>query len=229
MRTTIAMILTAAAVLTPLSAEAQNERAWLQLVAGGGSYAMSDLNRDITNYNQANPGAANFGLIRNGKSLGGAMGFEMPSRWNFGIGLDRMYAETKASDATGATEYQFNANGWRAFAEYSLKPIGHSSLRVGTGIGIIQESGKMVVSSPGNNPQEYKISGTAPLYEGYAGGDVWLSEVLSVNAAAGYRLAKLNSIKIEGGTLINNNGEATSTDYSGPYFRVGFKVAAGER
>jgi hypothetical protein len=215
----------AATLLAPLAAHAMDQRAWLIINGGSGRYDMADLNQDITDYNQANAGSASFPLIKNGMSIGGAIGFELPNHMNFGMGLDRLYARSKASDASGATDYQFNANGWRVFAEYAPRPIGSSSFRLGLGAGVVTESGKVTFSSPMLNPEEYKITGAAPLYEGYAGGDVWATPHFAITGAVGYRYAKLSKIEIDGGSLIGNNGEPTGVDYSGVYARFGVKLA----
>ncbi|HTM58401.1 MAG TPA: hypothetical protein VL123_08310 [Candidatus Udaeobacter sp.] len=218
----------AAALTTPVNAFALGERAWLQISGGGGNYAMGDINRDASAYNQANPGAAGFNLIKNGASFGGSVGFETPSHWNFGVSIDRMLADTKVSDASGAADYQFHAYAIRGFGEYSLRPIGSSSLRIGAGVGMVAENGDLVESTPGNAPQKFKIGGSGPLYEGYAGGDLWLGPTFAIVGTGGYRYARTNSVTIAGGTLITSNGEADKADYSGVFFRVGIKLAAPE-
>ena len=219
------IVLIAAGLVAPLAANAQDERVWLLVNGGGGTYGMSDLNRDITAYNTANAGTGmSFPLVKNGLSLGGAVGFETPSRWNFGIGLDRLQADTKASDANGGLDYQFNADAFRLFCEYSLNPIGTSSVRIGGGAGLVVESGRLTESSPGLAPQDFKISGKAPLYEASIGGDFRLGPQLSLAGGAGYRYAKVDRVQIAGGTLIQSNGQATSIDYSGPFVRIGFRL-----
>jgi hypothetical protein len=223
----LAIVIIAALITAPRTAHAQTERVWLMLGGGAGRYDMSALNRDIDAYNQSTGGSTpSFPLVHKGSALAAAAGFETPTRWNFGIGLDRLYAPTKASDANGAIEYQFTANGWRAFGEYALRPIGSSTLRFGAGAGIVGESGKLVFSSPNAAPEEFRIRGCAPLYEAYVGGDVYLGPQFALTVAGGYRYAKLGSIKIEGGTLITSNGEATSVEYSGAYVRLGVKLIA---
>lgn len=224
MRRTFA-ILTIAGLIMPLAACAEGERVWLMVNGGRSSYGMSDLNRDITAFNQANAGSGMaFPLVKSGTSLGGAVGCETPSQWNFGVGYDRLYATSEASNASGALRYEFTADAWRAFGEYALRPIGSSSFRVGAGIGYVSESGKVTQSSPGNAPQDYHISGVGPLYDAYAGGDWWATGQFALAGAVGYRYAKLSSIDIAGGTLITTNGQATGVDYSGPYVRMGIKL-----
>ncbi len=219
------VVLVVAGLVAPLVANAQDERVWLLVNGGGGTYGMSDLNRDITAFNTANAGSGmSYPLVKNGLSLGGAVGYETPHQWNCGLGLDRLQASTKAGDANGAMDYQFNADAWRVFCEYSLKPIGSASVRVGGAVGMVAESGKLTQSSPGLAPMDFQITGKAPLYEGSVGGDFPLGPQISFAAGAGYRYAKVDRVKIAGGTLITSNGQATSVDYSGPFVRIGIRL-----
>jgi hypothetical protein len=225
-RKTIA-ILTLAGMLVPLAAHALDERVWLLLNGGGGTYVMSDLNAEIDAVNAAYAGTGwSFARVTGGHSIGGAMGFETGGHWNFGVGFDRLDATTRASDASGALEYRLGANAWRLFGEYSLRPIGSSTFLVGGAVGIIQENGKLIESLSGFAPAEYKIGGSDPSYEGYVGGNWWITEQVSVTATAGYRYARVKEVNIEGFPLLMSNGEVMSLDFSGPSARLGIKLAA---
>jgi hypothetical protein len=221
----IALVALACAAL-PASAHALGEKAWLAVNGGGATYSMKQLNDEIDAYNTANPSAAQLAHVNHGASAGVTIGFELPSRWSFGVGLDRLYADTKASDTSGGIEYNLNANCWRGVAEYGFRAIGTSGMHVGFGLGIVSESGKEVVTSSGSSPLEGKMGGTGALYEGYGGGTWWATPQLALEGTAGYRYAKINKVDIEGGTLVSSNGEPVGFDFSGPYLRVGVKLMA---
>ena len=229
MRKTIA-VLTAAGLMIPLAAHALNERAWLMVNGGGGTYAMSDLNAEIDAVNAAYAGTGwSFTHVEQGHSFGGAMGFETGGHWNFGLGFDRLDANTKASDANGALEYRFGANNWRLFGEYAFRPIGRSTFFVGGALGIVQESGKLIESTPGYSPLEYKLHGSDPSFEGHVGANWWATPQFGITATIGYRHARVNEVKIgedPSVPLIMSNGEAMSLDFSGPSARLGIKLAA---
>jgi hypothetical protein len=221
------VILTVAGMTVPLAAHALNEQVWLMVNGGGGTYMMSDLNAEIDAVNAANAGTGwSFPRVERGRSLGLAMGFETASQWNFGVGVDRLDASTKASDASGALEYKFGANNWRLFGEYALQPVGNSTFFVGIGVGMIMESGKLIESASGSAPVEYKIGGSDPSYEGYVGGNVWITPQIAVTATAGYRYARVKEIHVEGVPFIMSNGEVMSLDFTGPSARLGIKLAA---
>lgn len=226
MRFPLFAALLVAGALAAAPAHALNERVWLQVTGGGATYGMDNLNQVLSDYNASIAGAAPaFPLVRNGLGLGVAAGAELPNRWTIGVGLDRLYAETKASDASGAERDQFTANAWRLFAEYALRPVPSSGLRFGVGIGLLGESGKITQSVPGLAPVDYKLSGSAPLYEAYLGGDLWVAPQFALTAAGGYRYARLPETMLErSAVFINDNGEALELDYSGPYFRFGVKL-----
>jgi hypothetical protein len=220
-------LLVAAALLVTQAAHASGEHPWLALYGVGGTYGMSDLNSEIDAFNTTNAGSGvSFPHVDNGMSLGGAVGFETASQWNFGFGMDRLEAHTKAGDASGSLEYRLGANGWRAFGEYALAPVGRSGIYLGGSIGFVQEKGHVIASTPGYEPLKLSTSGSAPLFEGYAGGNWWLSSRFAVTATAGYRYARLKEFKVEDQTFLMSNGEAMSLDFSGPTVRIGFKLAS---
>lgn len=226
MRKTI-LILTLGGMTIPLAAHALNEQVWLVLNGGGGTYVMSDLNAEIDAVNAANAGTGwSYPRVERGRSFGLAMGFETAGQWNFGVGVDRLDASTRASDASGALEYRFGANNWRLFGEYALQPVGSSTFFVGVGVGIIQENGKVIESASGSAPLEYKLGGSDPSYEGYIGGNLWFTPQFGVTATAGYRYARVKEVTIDGYPFIMSNGEAMSLDFSGPSARIGIKLAA---
>ena len=226
MRKTI-LILTVAGMMVPLAAHALNEQVWLTINGGAGTYVMSDLNAEIDAVNAANAGTGwSYARVERGRLFGLAMGFETAGSWNFGLGVDRLDAKTRASDASGALEYRFGANNWRLFGEYALQPVGNSTFFVGAGVGIIQENGKVIESAAGYPPAEYKLGGSDLSYEGYIGGNLWLTPQIGVIATAGYRYAKVKEVTFDGGPFIMSNGESMSLDFSGPSARVGIKLAA---
>ncbi|MGH7730998.1 MAG: hypothetical protein ACRENJ_07075 [Candidatus Eiseniibacteriota bacterium] len=226
MRTTIAF-LTAVGMVIPLAAQALNERVWLMVNGGAGQYAMADLNTLIDETNAANAGTGwSFARVEDGRLFGLTMGFETGGKWNFGLGCDRLSAATRASDANGALEYRFGANAWRLFGEYALRPIGQSTFFVGGAVGIIQENGKLIESTTGSAPYEYKIHGSDPSYEGHVGGNLWVTPQFGLTATVGYRYARVNEVKVEEFPIIMSNGEPMSLDFSGVSARLGIKLAA---
>lgn len=228
MRWKIALLVGVAA-LAAGPAHALNERAWLLVGGGAAAYGMSDLNEELRAFNATyGSGGLTFDMIEKGPALGLAVGFETSGRWNFGLGVDRMFATTTASTPTAEVRYQFTANGWRAFAEYALRPIGKSALRLGFGAGVIGESGKITITQAGYTPSEpSKLSGAAPLYEAYAGGDLWLTPIVAISGASGYRYAKLGSVNTDGYEYDSQiDGTPVSIDFSGPYVRLGLKFVS---
>jgi hypothetical protein len=225
MRATITA-LTVAGMLLPHAAHALNEPVWLVVNAGGSHYSMNDLNREIEAYDSTQPADGMvYPKISRGMAWGLTAGYETPMKWNFGLGIDRMYASSDAHDASGAMKYDFTANGWRLFGQRATGPLGTNSLHFGGGVGIVAESGKLVVSQTGQAPVELKIGGKGALYELFGGGDFWFAPQMAVTGSVGYRYAKIKSVDIGGAPLIMaSDGQAVSVDYSGPYLRLGVRL-----
>src|SRR5258706_3884107 len=97
------VLLTLVGMVMPLAAHALNERVWLGVNGGIGTYDMSEMNGEITAFNTANPGFT-FPLLNNGMSLGLAVGVDGSHRWSYGFGLDPLHANTQASDPSRSLE-----------------------------------------------------------------------------------------------------------------------------
>jgi hypothetical protein len=220
------LLVALAGLLAPRCAHADGEKPWLALNSGGGSYAMSALNQEIDTYNAANAGSgALYDRVKHGPLFGGAIGFELPSQWSFGVGIDRLYADTKASNSSATLEYNLNANCWRTFAEYALAGVGRPSLRGGIGVGVIAQSGKEIAAAPGVPKSEHRLTGYGMLYEAYGGGDWWATSSLAFEGTAGFRRAKIPKVKADGlGTLVTATGDPVAIDFTGPYVRLGVKL-----
>src|SRR3989442_8934241 len=100
------ILLVVFALLTiPVCTHAGGEWPWLVLNSGGGSYSMSALNHEFDVINAANAGSGPaynaYDHVKRGPLLGGAVGFELPNQWSVGVGIDRLYADTKASNSSG--------------------------------------------------------------------------------------------------------------------------------
>lgn len=220
MRRTIVLV-TVVGMLSPLAAHALNEKVWLAVNGGGGTYDMSQVNAEFEAWNAANPGFV-YPLVKNGYSWGFGAGVDANNNWNYGAGLDRLHANTKASDASGSLEYQFTANAWHAYVD---RAFGERRLfSVGGGAGLIAAAGNLVESQPGVGTYKYKLTGTSPMFEGHAGGCFWVNSRLGMVVTAGYRYAKVKQLKIDGSPAIDSNGAPLGVDYSGPYARMGFKL-----
>jgi len=210
----------------PLCALAAGERPWMVVSGGGGRYAMTQLNNEIKIYNDTYANSPHFKTVDQGAAWGLTAGCELANHWSIGAGLDRLMAITKASDASGALEYNLAANAWRVFAEYGLQPSGYSSVRFGVGTGAIAESGQLTASAPNEAPLKDHVGGSGALFEAYGGGDFWVTPMVAVQSVAGYRYAKIKEMNISGGSVISANGEPVGLDFSGPYVRLGVKLVA---
>jgi len=223
MRRTI-VLLTVVGMMVPLAAHALNEKVWLGVSGGLGSYDMSEINTEITAFNSANPGFT-FPLLNQGMSLGLAVGVDASHGVTYGLGLDRLHANTRAGDSSGSLEYQFTANAWHAFGEYAFRNLGHASIAIGGAVGLIAENGNEIDSQPNMAPIKYRLTGSSPMYQAHLTGCWWAANRFGITGSVGYRYARIRALKLEGGSLITSNGEALAADYSGPFVKLGIKIS----
>ena len=187
---------------------------------------MSDVNNDIANLNAALAGTGlRMDEIHGGLGVGVAFGIELPTRVSFGLAYDRLGASTDVADSSASITYDFPANAFRAFGQYSFSGAGAAHAHVGGSLGLIQEAGSVGVAITDGGFASEDIHGSSLLLELFTGGDFWAGPQFALSASAGYRHANVGEIKVNGSTVYLSNGEKYSIDYSGVFIRAGIKVA----
>ncbi len=68
------------------------------------------------------------------------------------------------------------------------------------------------------------VSGSGPLFEGYASADLWFTPMMAISPALGYRYAKISEVKIGETTVQNLDGSDFTLDYSGYFMRLSLKI-----
>jgi hypothetical protein len=222
-------ILFAAVVVSLVSsapAQAAGFRPWAGLTGSWGTYVMSDVNQNIR---EANALIAGSGLsmdeIKNGLGLGATLAGDFAGGATIGIAYDRLFASTDVADASAKLTYDLGANAFRAFGEYRLPSTTWISPRIGVAGGLVSTSGSIALSITGGGGATNDVTGTGPLFEGYAGGDWWTAPQFAVTGSLGYRYAKVGEVKIQDQTAYNLDGSKRTADYSGFIARLGVKVA----
>ena len=225
MRSSAAAVLVLSMVF-PSLAHAGSVRPWFGAHGSMSTYSMSDVNRDISNFNAAIAGSGlSMDEIHGGLGLGMTLGIDLPSPFSIGVGYDRLSASTDVGDASGSIKYKFPANAFRAFGQYSFSGAGASRGHIGGALGLINEAGSVTVEITGQTPFEENVHGSGALFELFGGGDWWASPQFAITGSAGYRYAKINEIKVLGEVVYISPGEKESIDYSGIFARVGIKLA----
>jgi hypothetical protein len=225
MRIGLAVVL-ALSLSYPAVTSAGTIRPWL---AGHGSiatYSMSDVNSDIGDINAAIVGTGlTMNEIHSGFGLGAMLGLDLSDRFSAGLGYDHLSASSEVGDATGSLTYDFPANAFRVFGQYSFTGVSASGGYLGASAGLIEEAGSVTAASTGAGSLKGNIEGTGGLLELFVGGDWWAAPQLAIYGSGGYRHAKIGEAKINGSILYLPNGQKEGIDYSGLLLRVGLKFA----
>ena len=213
-------------MMCPCLASAGTVRPWLGGHGSLAKYNMSDVNGDIGNVNAI---VAPFGLemneINGGTGLGVAFGLELRSGLSIGLGYDRLFGSSEVGDASGSIKYDFPADAFRVFGQYSFSGAGASGIYLGGSAGLIRDAGSVTVAVTGTGSVSGDVEGSGGLFELFAGGDWWAGARFALTGSGGYRYAKISENKVNGDTVYLANGQKESIDYSGIFARLGFKVA----
>jgi len=141
------------------------------------------------------------------------------------LGYDHLFARTELGDATGTLAFDFPANAFRAIGEYKFRSASQFSPRIGVAGGLVSEAGSIGLSVTGFTSFKEDMTGSGPLFEAYAGGDLWAAPQFAVTGSLGYRYAKVKEVKASGETIVNSDGSKSSIDYGGFLARLGLKFA----
>ena len=228
-------------VVSPSVASAGTVRPWLGAHGSLATYRMSDVNSDVNNFNAHAWSGLQMDEIHGGLGVGAAFGLDLPGRVSVGLGYEHLYASSDVGDASGSLKFDLPANAFRGFLQYSFAGVGPSGAYLGGSLGIVSESGSVLVPVVGCDRcaialpafEKRDIKGSGGLFELFAGGDWWAAvqvphgrpePVFALSGMTGYRYAKIGETKVNE-TVYLANGEKESIDYSGVFARVGFKVA----
>ncbi|HVP14141.1 MAG TPA: hypothetical protein VMS88_01280, partial [Terriglobales bacterium] len=223
MMRTLAFLLLIVTLAVPTRAMARI-RPWVGIDGMWSSYAMKDVNALV---HELNAGIAGSGLsssvdeIKYGLGFGGRLGLEFSAPLTIGVGYERL---TATSGLSPVATLENPANAYCGFLEGRM-PLGKTgSLRLGVAGGVVSEAGQYDFTMPGFS-QDTKVTGSGPLYEIYLGSSAWALPRFGITGSLGYRHARIGEVKAEAEgiswTVRNAAGADFSTDYSGPFARVG--------
>ncbi len=223
---TIFLASMAAVLLVPASTFSASLKPWVGLNGSWGTYSMSDINDKVRDINSAIAGSGlSMKEIDNGFGLGGIAGVDLSTGATFGLGYDHLFARTELGDATGTLTFDFPANAFRAIGEYKFRSASRFSPRLGVAGGLVSEAGSIDLSVTGGPSEKEDITGSGPLFEAYAGGELWAAPQFAVTGSLGYRYAKVKEVKASGETIVNSDRSKSSVDYGGVLARLGLKFA----
>ncbi len=172
---------------------------------------MSDPNHfiDLLNREVLGGSGLSLGKVRDGFGLGLRAGSDL-SLLTLGLGYERYFARTTIAGVSGI-ELSFPANAYFGLVEYRLPRA--ASLRVGVAAGVVS-------LAPVARVLPVELTGTGPLFEGYASGEWWGTPQVALVGAAGYRIAKVGKPE-SGGLRVSD----FAVDYGGVHVRAGVKLA----
>jgi hypothetical protein len=212
-----------ALLLSPATASS-DARPWLGLEGSWATYSMSDVNAEIRSINSM-IAPTTMNEIKNGFGFGATGGVDLSNGATFGLGYDRLSANSSASDPSGSITYDLPANAFRAFGDYRFPSKSQFSPVVGAAAGLVSESGSVSLSVAGVGSASGEAKGTGPVLEAFAGGDWSASPRFAVVGSLGYRYAKIGEVKGQANQVIYNpDGSKYTIDFSGFLLRLGIRV-----
>jgi hypothetical protein len=219
----IAMLCALALILPASDAAGLPLKPWLGVSGSINTYEMGDLNSRISDIS-----LTSIDEIGKGFAFGVHGGVAVSPMLMVGAGYEFL---TAGSDISGLPEqFDFNlpAHAFRGGIELRAPTPGPLKLGAGASVGRVSAAGDVLAAGLGAEFENLvgEISGSGPLFEGYAVADIWFSPMMALSPAVGYRYAKISEVKVDGTTFINPlDGSEYSLDYSGYYMRLTLKLS----
>lgn len=224
------MLLPLALLLTlPTLALAGPLRPWISGGLGASTYHMSDVNDDIGDVNSALSGS---GLRM--KQIDGSLGFgiaggvDLGNGLAFGIGYDRLPANSDVGDWSGSIEYDFPGSFVRAFGRYAFQSASKANGFIEGSLGRISAGGDVSMTVSGEGSVSGDVEGSGIGFEGAAGVELWSSPQFAFTGSLGFRHAVAKDVKVDGLAVYNNSGGDYTIDYSGVFARVGVRLVLAQ-
>ena len=206
------------ALAVPASAMALPLKPWVGVSGGINTYEMGDVNSQIGDIN-----LSTLDEIGNGFAFGVHAGMAISPLITVGAGYEFLTAGSSTSAL--ANEYDFNlpAHTFRGGLELRAPTPGPLKLGVGAAVGRVSAAGDVLQLVAGL-PSVGQVSGSGPMFEGYAVADLWFTPIMALSPSIGYRRAKISEIQYDGTTVTNPDGSDYSLDYSGYFMRLSLKI-----
>lgn len=195
---------------------------WMGAAVGYNGYKMSDVNDEINAI--ADIAALSADEINAGFGAQGELGVRINSRWLLGMGIKRLSGSSMLSDMYSSLEYSFPANAYYGLAGVSLPASDVINYGAIASIGSINSAGKITIGELGYGSLSADVEGNGTFFEGKAFFSLEIDRHFNLVPALGYRVAKINEIKIGGGKVVKEDGSDYSLDYSGYTVQIGVMV-----
>ncbi len=191
---------------------------WVGGHGSWGTYAMGDVNHEISQINeQLGEASPHLDKIRGGFGFGFEAGVEV-RRVSFGLGYERLLGSTDLEVASGTIRYAVPANAVMALAQYRFAAAGPLRARIGGAWGVLALDGRRDLTALGPEGGSVRITGTSPLLEADVAVELWASPLVALGSSCGYRYARVGRPLVERLAAFDE-----SVDYSGFVVHAGLK------
>ncbi|MCC6653258.1 MAG: hypothetical protein IT348_19055 [Candidatus Eisenbacteria bacterium] len=221
-----ALLLATALLVSPSLSRSAAIRPWVSGALAGSTYAMGDVNDDISTINSAlNGSGLKMEKMSSGVGFGFSAGLDMGSGWSIGLGYDRLNASSDVGDYSGSLEYDMPGSLLRGFGRYTFASPGKVKGFLEGSAGRVTAGGSVTLSATGGGALSRDVEGSGIAFEASAGGEIWAAPQLAFTGSAGFRKAEAKNVTSDGTPVFTASGEDYTIDYSGLFARLGVKIA----
>jgi outer membrane protein with beta-barrel domain len=216
-------LLALAVLFAAAPASAGSAQFGVGVFGGYNSYAMNDVNDDITNTNTTL--GTSLDKINAGVGFGGGLRIRTSPSLLLSLDFERLTSSTSASGNIGGVGYDLDfslpANAVIVGGTYYFPSASSTRFGVTGGVGYYWANGNINVSTDAASAKQ-DVSGNGVGFHGGGALDVSLSPTAHLEAMAGYRIAKTGDLEFDG---VTSPGE--SAEWSGFMSRAGFSFFFG--
>ncbi len=224
---TISTILVLVLGVTTNAAAAEGEGSWFQVSLGYLGMAMDDINEADFRWHDDSPDGFNLGKMNSGMALSFGLGYDMSPSLGYGLFWEHQYASTSGTDGDLTADVNLAADTFSGRLNYNF--VTQKSWRLGLAgsLGYLVVGGDVNKTTSGASFGETDLAGNTWALEGMAVLEFVVGESSTLQVTAGWRDAKVTSFRSGSATVVKDDGQDMSLDYTGFTARVGWKYRFG--
>lgn len=222
MRNGLLLVIALAILTAPVALAQERPVFWFGVSGGYGTYAMSDVNDVIQDFNQAYD--INMDEISSGLAFGVQAGVQLtPAVTIFG-GYERLTGSSELGGSGYRFEFRLPANALMAGAQYTFDFAPTFRFGFAGAVGMISAAGEYELAFAGVGTESCSLTGSGVLLQGQAVADFAAADRVILSPSVGYRMAEIGEFEECGEIAYLPDGSQASLDYSGIILRATVKL-----
>ena len=194
---------------------------WVKVAGGISGLAMDDINNGDFRFHDTSIHGYNFPDVDSGLSLSLHLGNDISEKWSFGFSWDRQHAHVSGTDIDVTATLKLDADFFMGHLYWTPVHSGSFSLGAAAGVGFVAANGVARIEQDTVSYGQADTGGTDFAGEVLGTLEFALGGGKGLQVTAGWRLAEIGDVSLDGTTVLKEDGSNLTLDYSGYTLKAG--------